>query len=115
MSCIDYLATPKACVNQHTHSFAEFFVVNIDVLTFFACIIGVIVHVRMEKEQFASSGYLKNLLVRVFASANAPMIPALFACALFTDLIGKLQGVTVNLLVAAFACAYVTALAFTEP
>lgn len=114
MSCFKALGIFVDCSYDFIKSFAEFFVVQINAITFFSCIGGLIIHFIRESHGFKTSEHFKNLIIRLFASANAPMIPALIACAAFNDLLAKLQGVTVNLLVAAFACAYVTVLAFLD-
>jgi hypothetical protein len=114
MVCTDAAILITDCLHSYAHAFAKFFVVNVNALTFVSCIVGVVLHFRLEKSSFRSSSHLRNLVTRIFASANLPTIPALIACAAFNDLTASLQGVTVNLLVAAFACAYVTYLSFFE-
>ena len=95
-------------------SVAVFFVVNVDVLTFLSCILGVVIHFFMEKRPHNSGEAFKTLMLRVAASANIPMVPALLSCALFSHLVSQLSSTTFNFFVAAVASAYMIFFAFSD-
>ena len=92
----------------------KFFVSKMDDITLVCCILGAIGHFFINELPFKSSEFFKNLVFRIFAAANVPMVPALISCAAYPSLFSEFNGTTVNLVVAAAASAYATYYAFVD-
>ena len=105
------IATTK--VGHFAFSAAEFVVINVETLGFVACLLGMLIHFYLERSLTSRKAF--TLLVqRLFSAGSAPMVPALLACSAYSELVPKLQGVTIQLFVSAVALGVVVVMSFMD-